>query len=116
MAITLNTQNYEMDSWKDENRVQYRGPAVTDVVKDEITLSRTSPKPTADFAGVSRSSIKGVFTDVSTGKNLDLIITIEVSKPVGIPDAFVDERRDRMGDLFISAIGGLVVNKHDVTH
>lgn len=115
MSITLNTQAYEIDSWKTEDRVTYRGPAMTDTVKDELTLGRTRPKPTADNPGVSRSNMKLVCTEVVGGVNKDVIINVDISKAVGVTDAFMDGCRDKVGDLLISPTAGLIV-KHDLTH
>lgn len=117
MAITLNTLAYEQDSWVNENNVVYRGPSASHTVRDEVQLKRTPPKPTADFGGVARSTIRRAKTlTLSNGKTADCVFNVEVSVPVGAVEANVDALRDDIGDLLISATGGLVVNKHDLTH
>lgn len=89
MSMTISTKTYAQDSVQKDIAV-YAGPANTFSVKDTLTLKRTAPKPTKDFAGVARASAKFTKT-VSTGTltTADAIVEVSVSLPVGMSEANV---------------------------
>lgn len=90
---TINTRTYNLDRYNSPDSVSYAGPANTVTVKDLFTLARIAPKPTKDFAGVARPSVKRTSTEVinaTTGEKSDLIFNLSASVPVGTPGASVD--------------------------
>lgn len=119
MSITLNTLVYNQDSFVNSNKVKYTGPAHTFTTKDELVLSRVAPKPTKDFNGVARSSVKTVKTveiNATTGETHDAIIETTFSFPVGMTSADADALRDLHGDFIISADCGTLTVNHDLTY
>lgn len=118
MAITLNTKSYDLDAWQNPNLVYYRGPAADHKTRDEVALGRTPPKANASGPGTARAMIRVAKTVFDTAGNPrgDVIMTTNISYPVGATDAELDAVRDDLGDLLISTAGGAVVNDFDLTH
>lgn len=117
MAITLNTLAYNQDAFVTPNKVRYTGPSNTFQDKDILDLGRVAPKPTVDFDGVARSSIKRVKTiTLANGKRYDAHIEVTCSFPVGTANATIDAMRDDVGDFLISADAGTLLKNHDVTY
>jgi hypothetical protein len=119
MSITLNTLVYNQDSFINANKVKYTGPEHTFTTKDEMYLSRVAPKPTNDFDGVARSTVKSVKTveiNSVTGETHDAIIETTFNFPVGMTSADADALRDQHGDFLISADAGTLSNSHDLTY
>lgn len=117
MALTLNTLVYNQDAALTPNKVQYTGPSNTFQDKDLLVLGRVNPKPTADFDGVSRTSVKRVKTvTLANGKRYDAIIETTTSFPVGITNTVIDGMRDDMGDFLISADAGTLMKNFDITY
>lgn len=114
MALTVNTKDYTLDSTQTPDRNRYHGPAHTMSVKDYLDASRVAAKPTADFDGVARSSLKFTRTVVVNGENQTAIAEATFSIPVGTAEADVDSIRDDLGDALISTVGDNLVLKHDI--
>jgi len=92
MSLTFNTKTFSADAFG-QNAVGYVGPAKTSSMKDDLTLRRTAPKPTANFSGVSRGLAKLVRSHTLTNALnpvWDSISNVDVSLPVGIAAADVD--------------------------
>lgn len=105
MSLTFNTKTYNADSFQ-QNAVGYIGAAKTVSVKDDLSLKRTAPKPTAVFSGVGRTEAKLTRTLVLTGAltpSGEAIVDISVSVPVGYASADVDALLNDMGALLSSA-------------
>lgn len=101
MTITVNTRAYALDG-NTENTGKYVGPANTASTKDFLMLKRQMPKPTADFAGVTRVSMKFVRTlTLADASKWDAIVEVSASIPVGAVEADVDLIRDDMGDALL---------------
>lgn len=117
MAVTLNTLAYNQDAFVTPNKVQYTGPGNTFQDKDLLTLGRVAPKPTADFEGMARTSVKRVKTiTLADGSRKDAIIEVIASFPVGTANATIDAMRDDVGDFLISADAGTLMKNHDITY
>lgn len=114
MTVTVNTKSYNFDTNPTPNTGRHVGPANTMSVKDVLELRRVSPKPTATFDGVARSSVKFARTvTLSSGKTAEAIAEATFSIPVGTSDADSDSIRDDLGDFLIAAgDGGDLVKKH----
>lgn len=114
MAITVNTRAYNSDRVAADS-VGYVGPAHTFSVPDTLVLKRTAPKPTADFAGVSRVSAKFsrqvVLADASKAT---AIVEVTTSLPVGMAEADVDLIRDDMGDFLLLTAADDLFLKQDI--
>lgn len=116
MAITLNTLVYNQDASVTKDKVLYTGPSNTFAIKDQVSLARTAPKPTQNFAGVARAEVKRVRTvTLADGTKADAIVTASTSFPVGMVKADADALRDDVGDFLIGADGDALVWSHDVT-
>lgn len=88
-----NTRTYTLDRYNSPDSVSYVGSSHTPASKDQLTLSRTYPKPTKDFLGVGKPyfrQLKSVVVNATTGEKQDLILFIGGSVPVGTPSADVD--------------------------
>lgn len=117
MSIILNTLAYNQDAFITKDKVQYTGPSHTFSVKDTLTLARTLPKATAQFAGVARAEAKRTKTvTLADGSKADAIITVSCSLPVGMAQADADALRNDIGNFAISADGGTLFWKHDLTY
>lgn len=115
MAITLNTKAYAFDSTQSPDKNRYTGPAHTYSVKDIFDVARVAAKPTADFAGVARSSAKFTRTlTLGDGSKATAIAEASFSIPVGATAADIDSLRDDLGDFLISTDGDNLVEKHDL--
>jgi len=105
MSLTVNAKTFTADNFG-VNAVAYNGPAHTLSAKDDIRLARTSPKPTASFSGVGRTSCKLTRTLTLTGAlttSGDSICEINVSVPVGAASADIDAILNDMGAFLASA-------------
>lgn len=105
MALTINAKVYNADSFQ-QNRVEYIGALKSVSVKDNLSTSRTVPKPTSVFSGVGKTTAKLTRTLTLTGaKTLagDGIVEINVSVPVGFAAADVDALLNDMGSFLSSA-------------
>lgn len=83
MSITVNLDTYSFDSQRSPDHLQYNGPDSTLSVVDRLAVKRTPPKPSGDFLGQGKASVKltrtvTVGTDTGTG-----ILEISSSLPVG---------------------------------
>lgn len=107
MALTINTRTYNTDRVLPD-AVTYVGPAHTLSANDKFELKRVLPKPTKDFAGVAKPSLKqtkAVVIDAVSGAKADVIFTLSASLPVGVAAADVDAS---FAD-FVSACGTTAV-------
>lgn len=117
MTITVNTKSYVADVSPNANTTVYRGPAATFGVKDQLVLSRTAPKATAEYPGNARARIKFARTlqyNATTGETADAIIEVNVSIPVGVATASIDSLRDDMGDLLIASVADEIIRLHKI--
>lgn len=91
--MLFNTRTYNLDRYNSPDSVSYTGATHTPATKDQLTLSRTYPKPQKDFHGVSKpyfKRLKTVVVNATTGEKQDLILYVGGSVPVGTPTADVD--------------------------
>lgn len=105
MSLTINAKTYTADSFQ-QNSVGYIGTLKTVSTKDDVRLSRTSPKATDVFSGLGRTSAKMTRTLALTGAKTtssDAICTIDVAIPVGFTAADVDALLNDMGSFLASA-------------
>lgn len=105
MTLSVNAKTYTGDSFRDAS-VGYNGPNQTASVKDAIRLSRSAPKPTETFSGLSRTQCKLTRTLTLTGAKTatgDAIVTIDVAVPVGYAAADVDTILNDLGAFLASA-------------
>lgn len=116
MSITINTVAYSQDSFVTPNKVRYTSPTNSFTNRDELSLARTAPKATADFAGVARAEVKRVKT-VETGPltRADAIITLSCSLPVGMSHDDVTALLNDVGDFALMAECDALFWKHDLT-
>lgn len=113
MSITLNTVVYANDVALSPNKYQYLSPSHDHDSKDMLVLSRTAAKPTATFAGVTRSEAKRTKTvTLADSTTAEAIVTISCSFPVGMAKADADALRDDIGDLAIATEGDELMWKH----
>lgn len=118
MSLVFNTKTYTADSYG-QNAVGYVGAAKTVSVKDDLSLKRVSPKPTAVFSGVGRTQAKITRTSTLTGALTptgDAILSIDVSVPVGMASADVDALLNDMGALLSSASFKTHVKSQQITY
>lgn len=117
MSITLNTLVYNQDAFVTPNRVNYVGPDGTFAVKDILSLARTAPKATKDFAGVARAEVKRTKTvTLANGLTADAIFTVSCSLPVGMSKTDADALRNDVGAFIQSAQGDTLAWNHDLTY
>lgn len=99
MSLTFNTKTYSADKYGTD-AVGYIGAAKTVSVKDDLSLSRVSPKPTTVFSGVSRGTAKltrtASLTDALT-PTADAILQVSGSIPVGMASADIDALLEDLG-------------------
>lgn len=91
--MLYNTRTYNLDRYNSPDSVSYTSVSHTPASKDQLTLQRTYPKQTKDFAGVGKpyfKQVKTVVVNATTGEKQDLIVYIGGSVPVGTPSADVD--------------------------
>lgn len=91
--MLYNTRTYNLDRYNSADSVSYAGASHSIAAKDQLTLSRTYPKPSGAFAGVGKpyfKQVKTVVVNATTGEKQDLIIYVGGSVPVGTPSADVD--------------------------
>lgn len=87
--MLLNTRTYNVDRINPD-AVQYAGPANTLTIKDTFEMKRTMPKPSGTSLGVARPMAKRVKTFTVGTTNVDAIVTLSASLPVGIAAADID--------------------------
>lgn len=105
MSITFNTKTYSGDSFA-VNSIGYTGAAKTASVKDDLLFSRSAPKPTDTFSGLSRTEAKLTRTLTLTGAKTasgEAKVRILVDVPVGYAPADVDTLLNDTGALLSSA-------------
>jgi len=105
MTLTVGTLTYTADSFQ-KDQVGYIGAFKTVTEKDDVKLSRTAPKPTATFSGLSRTSAKYTMTTNLTGALTptgDIILDIQVAVPVGALATDIDSTLNEMGAFLASA-------------
>jgi len=105
MSLTINAKTYTADSYG-ASAVGYIGPGKTVSVKDNVQMTRTLPKATSVFSGVSRTTCKLTRTLTLTGALTptgDAFVNIQVMVPVGFAAADVDTLLNDMGAFLASA-------------
>lgn len=105
MSLTVNAGTYTADSFQ-KDQVGYIGAAKTVLVKDDLRLARTAPKPTVTFSGLGRTSAKLIRTLTLTNALTptgDAYVDIQVSVPVGYTAANIDTLLNDMGAFLASA-------------
>lgn len=110
MSLTISTKTYTLDSNPTPDSARYTGPANTAVVKDIVLLKRQAPKPTKDFAGVVRSSIKVVKTVMIGVTPRDLIGELTFSYPVGTLAADVTALRVDASNALANAMAQTLID------
>lgn len=116
MTITVNTRAYESDRISPDS-VGYVGPGHTMSNLDLLELKRVAPKPTANFAGVSRVTLKfsrDVEINATTGETARAIVEVSTSLPVGMTETDIDSIRDDMGDLLLLQAADDLFLKQDI--
>lgn len=109
MSLTIATKTYNKDVNPTPDTVRFYGPNQTASVKDFVTIKRVSAKPTKDFAGVSRSSVKTVKSALVNGVPRDLIAETTLSYAVGTDVAMVTALRvDHASAVSLAAVQVLV--------
>lgn len=104
--MLYNTRTYALDRYNSPDSVTYSGSTHTPAAKDQLTMSRTYPKPTKDFQGVAKPyfrQVKTVVVNATTGEKQDLIVYIGGSVPVGTPSADVDAALADLGAFAVTA-------------
>lgn len=105
MALTFNTKTYSGDSFA-QNSIGYIGTAKTASIKDDLLMSRSAPKPTDTFSGLSRTEAKLTRTLVLTAAKTatgDAKVRVMVDVPVGYAAADVDTLLNDAGALVSGA-------------
>lgn len=105
MSIVFNTKTYSGDSFA-MNSVGYVGVGKTASVKDDLLLSRSAPKPTDTFSGLSRTEAKLTRTLTLTGAKTvtgEAKVRVLVDVPVGYASADVDTLLNDAGALVAGA-------------
>lgn len=105
MSLVFNTKTYTADSFQ-QNKVGYAGASKTVSSKDDLALTRQSPKASTSFSGLGRTTAKKVRTlPLTNALSLtgDMYINVEVAVPVGAASADVDAQIDDMAALISSA-------------
>lgn len=113
MTITVNTKAYTLDT-ANGNTARFLGPAHSFQSVDTITFARTAPKPTKDFAGVARATVKLTRT-VSTGVDSRAQLVLGGDNhaiPVGAAQADIDTALTDYASLMASADAKAFVSKH----
>lgn len=109
MSLTIATKTYTKDVNPTPDSVRFYGPGQTASVKDTVSFKRVSAKPTKDFAGVSRQSVKTVKSAVIDGVTRDLIAETVLSHPVGADAVLVTALRvDHASSVSLAAMQVLV--------
>ncbi|DAD52659.1 coat protein [ssRNA phage SRR7976299_16] len=105
MPLVFNTKTYTADSFASDS-VGYIGAAKTVSAKDDLTMRRSKPKPSAVSSGVGRTFAKLQRTVNLTGALTPTgLISVEtiVYAPVGVASADVDAVLNDHGALVSSA-------------
>lgn len=105
MSLVFNTKTYTADSYA-VNSVGYIGAAKTSSVRDDLLMSRSMPKPTATFSGLSRTEAKLTRTlDLTAAKTAtgEAKVRVLVDVPVGYASADVDTLLNDAGALVSGA-------------
>lgn len=92
MSLTINAKTYTNDVPRNPDTMRYLGPGHTISANDFVELGRTSPKPTATYAGKGRTRMKIVRTVFDAGGLSlgDMIVDQTISIPVGALEAAKD--------------------------
>lgn len=89
MPLNIGSTSYTIDA-PSANAVVYRHPDATMTHKRTLRLARTDAKPTASYAGVTRSESK-VSRMVDAGERIEpIILRAETSVPVEADGASLD--------------------------
>lgn len=105
MSLTINAKTFTADSFQ-QNTVGYIGSGKTVSVKDDVQLKRVAPKATSTFSGVSKTQAKMTRTLTLTSALTptgDVILSIDVSVPVGAASGDIDTLLNDMGAFLASA-------------
>lgn len=105
MSLTFNTKTYTGDSFA-TNSIGYVGAAKTASIKDDLLLSRSAPKPTDVWSGLSRTEAKLTRTYSLTGAKTtsgDGKVRVLVDVPVGMAAADIDTLLNDAGALVSGA-------------
>jgi len=105
MSLVFNTKTYTADSFATDS-VGYIGVAKTVSVKDDLTMRRSKPKPSAISSGIGRTFAKLQRTVTLTGALTPsgvLSVDVNVIAPVGVSSADVDALLNDMGALVSGA-------------
>lgn len=115
MSYTINTKSYDFDSQRSVDSLRFIGPANTLSVKDYVDVKRTSPKPTADFAGQGKASYKltRTLTDGTDPVGSGLI-EVSVSFPVGSSSTEQDAMVDDTAVWLATASAKSLLEDHDI--
>jgi len=106
MSLTISTKTYNQDRISPD-AITYTGPANTLSVSDTLELKRVYPKPVKGFAGVARPAAKLTRTiTLADGTNVEAIMTVSASLPVGIADAEVASMYTDLNSLLALEIAG----------
>jgi hypothetical protein len=116
MSITLNTLAYVPDLAINANRQPYVGPSHTFTEKDLLILGRVLPKPTSTSRGKARSQVKRIRTVTLDDSSVDdIIVEVNISRPVGASSTDVDALLNDVGDYLITSGASDLANKGDLT-
>jgi len=96
MSFTLNTKTYAEDVQLSINAKRYTGPAQDNDTLDIVDAKRTDPKPSGDFNGQSKGSLKLTRTMTDGTVNIgNGLIQLSVSVPADAvsseTDALIDD-------------------------
>lgn len=113
MSLTVNAKTYANDVSRTADSFRYLGPVHDGDSNDTIDLYRTAAKPTATYAGNTRSRAKltRAVTDGTTQLG-DMIVDINVSVPVGAASAQVDSVINDIAAWFATAAAKSLVKSH----
>lgn len=115
MSLTINAKTYDFDTFRSSDIARYNGPNHTLSVKDYVDAKRTSPKPTATFAGQGKASLKLTRT-VTDGTDPvgDGLCEIAVSFPVGGASAELDAFIDDLAVWLATTSAKDLLEDHDI--
>lgn len=104
MSLTISTKTYT-EYRQQPDAIAYAGPANTISNKDIVELKRVMPKPVGAFAGVARPNVKFVQTQDLGETNVDAIVNVTGSLPVGMTNTAIEDLRDDVVSFLGSAAG-----------
>jgi len=105
MSLVFNSKTFSADSYA-INSVGYIGAAKTSSTYDDLLLSRSAPRPTTTFSGLSRTEAKFTRTLTLTAAKTatgEAKVRVLVEVPVGYAGADVDTLLNDAGALVSSA-------------